>query len=457
MVDASSVVFWAVLASIVGCSDDTAPIDAGRDCELGVAAGECASDADCTTGICRRDPSIAPVDLESAPLACGAAVGSARIGAPCTLASDCAHGLCAVSGRCVGPCGEATCAEDELCTHVFVRHEAAIERVRACVPDVVVPAAVERVRTLMRGPEIRLEGLGTSGIAVVTGPCDLPAIEPLSLRTTTSIAIFDAGTRSTNPIGGAPLTIFVPNNALTPIDPSGYLLAVTGVGHELDVLELARPGTGGTIDLELYYAGPFSIEGDRGPPAVAAAIDGLERRYAGAGVEIGTVRQHDLVGGLLDRLAIVEGDARDEELELLAMLSAGEDRPALRLAFVRSMEGLVGFTAAIPGPPGTPGRAGGTIAIGAELLSASTLDRAVSHEVGHFLGLFHPTELDGSSVEPIADTPECDPSFDVDGDRILSDAECAGQGAENLMFWTATGDTLSADQLEVVGRSVLLE
>jgi hypothetical protein len=190
---------------------------------------------------------------------------------------------------------------------------------------------------------------------------------------------------------------------------------------------------------------------------VAAAIDGLERRYMAAGIAIGSVRQHEIVGGLLDRLAILEGDARAEELELLAMLSAGEDRPAIRIAFVRSIEGLVGFTAGIPGPPGLPGRAGGTIAIGAELLSASTLDRAVSHEVGHFLGLFHPSELDGSSIEPIGDTPECDASFDVDGDRILSDVECAGQGAENLMFWTATGDALSAEQLDVVARSVLLE
>jgi hypothetical protein len=169
------------------------------------------------------------------------------------------------------------------------------------------------------------------------------------------------------------------------------------------------------------------------------------------------VRQHELVGSLRDELAIVEGDTRDEALDRIAMLSAGEDRPAIRLAFVRSMEGLVGFTAAIPGPPGLPGRSGSTIVIGADLLSASSLDRAVSHEVGHLLGLFHPTELDGSTIEPIADTPVCDRSHDADGDGFVSDVECLGFGAENLMFWSAAGDSLSRDQLGVTARAIVLE
>jgi hypothetical protein len=30
-----------------------------------------------------------------------------------------------------------------------------------------------------------------------------------------------------------------------------------------------------------------------------------------------------------------------------------------------------------------------------------------AHEVGHYLGLYHTTELDGEDVDPISDTPDC--------------------------------------------------
>ncbi len=76
----------------------------------------------------------------------------------------------------------------------------------------------------------------------------------------------------------------------------------------------------------------------------------------------------------------------------------------------------------------------------------------LSHESGHFLGLYHTTEADGSHIEPITDTPMC---FDDDGDGFVSPMECPS-GATNLMFWGGVGDSLSEEQSQILRRSLLL-
>jgi hypothetical protein len=75
-----------------------------------------------------------------------------------------------------------------------------------------------------------------------------------------------------------------------------------------------------------------------------------------------------------------------------------------------------------------------------------------------FLGLF--PVLEGSSPDslpdPLDDTPLC---TDVDGDGQLSTEECAGKGAENLMWplGGAQATELSADQVWVLQRNPLLQ
>jgi len=84
------------------------------------------------------------------------------------------------------------------------------------------------------------------------------------------------------------------------------------------------------------------------------------------------------------------------------------------------------------------------------------LGRVLAHEAGHFFGLIHTSEADGLVVEPLPDTPECPVDRDSDGDGFLLPAECAGAGADNLMFWAASGDSMSADQAAVVRTSPAL-
>jgi hypothetical protein len=82
----------------------------------------------------------------------------------------------------------------------------------------------------------------------------------------------------------------------------------------------------------------------------------------------------------------------------------------------------------------------------------------LAHEVGHFLGLFHTSETDGSSYEPLSDTPVCDLSHDTSGDGIVDAFECMGLGAENVMFWgvTIADATFSAMQRDVLRGAAVL-
>ncbi len=65
-----------------------------------------------------------------------------------------------------------------------------------------------------------------------------------------------------------------------------------------------------------------------------------------------------------------------------------------------------------------------------------------AQEMGHWLGLFHTTESAGTSFDPLPDTPQCDSSHDANHDGLVDSSECAGFGADNLMFWTGSGNAL---------------
>jgi hypothetical protein len=141
----------------------------------------------------------------------------------------------------------------------------------------------------------------------------------------------------------------------------------------------------------------------------------------------------------------------EDERGPLFALSAGAVGPSLPIFFVRSVVGALGRSGGIPGPSGAHGTAGSGIVIGPELIdSQALLERAVAHEALHFLGLFHTTEATFFVKDGIDDTPVCTRDRDVDGDGFASPEECADSGSENLMFWSASGDTLTEGQAEVV-------
>ncbi len=123
--------------------------------------------------------------------------------------------------------------------------------------------------------------------------------------------------------------------------------------------------------------------------------------------------------------------------------------------------GTLGLDGAIPGPGSVHGTAAsGLIAQAASMRYAASgysvkdtdqyiLAKILAHEIGHYLGLFHTTERDGSAIPTLADTPKCTPENDTDDDGAVSGPECRGLGAESLMFWTFDLDLVLSGDFQI--------
>ncbi len=123
--------------------------------------------------------------------------------------------------------------------------------------------------------------------------------------------------------------------------------------------------------------------------------------------------------------------------------------------FTGSSSGVLGIAAGIPGSLGVAGNLNGVlISIDAHVISGSISDsllgETAAHEMGHLLGLFHPTESSGTVFDPLADTPQCTSG-------TIQPSDCIGAGADNLMFWqgdlTIEQTNLTSDQRHIINYS----
>ena len=77
------------------------------------------------------------------------------------------------------------------------------------------------------------------------------------------------------------------------------------------------------------------------------------------------------------------------------------------------------------------------------------LAKILAHEMGHYFGLFHTTESDGSRTPILSDRPHCGNDNDDDGDGTVTGPECRGKGADYLMFWVFDSGLVSSGDAQV--------
>ena len=477
----SAVIVVALLA-LAACDDRAPPPppppppDAGPDTGPRRDAGvilECLRDSDCATGVCRGFAGELPRDRAALLLGCGAPEPErSAVGASCISRTECDRELCAFAGACVAPCVEdSDCDVSEACREVWVTTGAdAMQSTSACTArfavadDVSVEGPTLGPPVHVMGVEDTLESLAPNALVAWRVPAleqhvFITSIDTRDAPPVRLFAGFPSGTSAAAPtwgIGDATLgeltAIRFPNGPLTPSSPTGYTVGLaTEMTSTSERVILRRTGVGTTIDIDAYLLGGMAWESPDGsmPPAMAEAMEGADALLATVGLHIGDVRVHDARGFLRARFSIVESRTSTDLREIFR-LSAGATRPSVHVFFVRLVAGALGVSAGIVGAQGMPGTGASGVAISTDAVPPELMPSVLVHEIGHFLGLFHVSEFNGAVYEPLTDTPECRTDRDADGNGTLTTSECDGAGADNVMFYSGAGSTISAQQADVM-------
>lgn len=473
--------------------------------EPSLAGTPCRADRDCGELRCMGDGTASPGDLEAEPLVCGALTDARDPGEACEEADGCAARLCLLAGACATPCETPRdCATSERCQEVFARRGSdVLTRTRACVSAVDLPEGVRVERELREAAldadevEIALPAVEAEETTVFvlehesspwpdTTYCR-PPLCVLELRagdeTLFRSDVCQTGEPSRVAVATGdhidPVVIRVAGEAAELGASEGYVMTLqTEATGDVRLTKIASSARGQQLDLNLFYVGASRLEpeGDRGPMLVAEALDVIDAIFAPADIFVGDVRQV-LVGGELPELGLAFPDRHENqgfasldvtygvysELPYLFQLSAGASNAAINVFFVADIAPRTGSepeaqAGGIPGPMGMHGTGGSGIVVAADMMGDPLqLGRTLAHEIGHYLGLFHPSELDGCVRDALDDTPACLPVDDTDKDG-LDAVDCAGKGADNLMFFARTnGTTLTSQQIEVLRSAPILQ
>ncbi len=211
-----------------------------------------------------------------------------------------------------------------------------------------------------------------------------------------------------------------------------YRLSGTASTMSVRAIVERRPGhtgTVGSLDLDVWLAKVISAKAataatDARLQAILSTIDSI---LAQSGVRLGDVRYHDVTDATYD-------DVTDPEFGPMLKLTSAESDPRLNLFFVRTAlgGGVLGVSATLAGPRRNGTELSGVMSLYDGGYSSSFIGLVAAHEIGHFLGLYHTVEQDGSH-DFVDDTAECPSSG--------ANAACPTAGGGYLMHWQAVGGT----------------
>lgn len=470
----------------------------------------CATDAECESGLCALSAGLRAGcarpctsdamcrDLGSnfscavdrapsgARLACNDAPGATGdVAARCTADAQCFNNLC-LDGMCHNPCGAPTdCVAGWSCVATPVSGRllnvcnaspitgVTMQDFLLFEDDLRVDSTTDELRVVAPPDTVSLTWVsfdlgGQNLLASVTrviapGGEDLVNSRTWSLLRDQTIRTFpthyqiNMATRATRDDDAVTPGLYRSTHALFN-DRMGTAVATRRLRAQVRIKRApgGRVGNGWPLRLVVYLVG---LSG--GPTAATApsnrrlqaAITQMRTLYASAGIALSVAAYRDVTGADASTYSVI--DSREEFQQLLTR-TVGLDGDVLPLFFVRGisasagLEGAIGVAGAIDGPPGIHGTISSGVVAGWDTTLGRTdlLGQVISHECGHYLGLWHVVEhlaactTAGQSdcsafggVDPISDTPTT-----------------AAAASRYLMNWTTDGSNTTIS----TGESVVM-
>lgn len=255
-----------------------------------------------------------------------------------------------------------------------------------------------------------------------------------------------------------------------------YAFDVAADDPEICLFVHRKQQEGARLDLNFYFTNVRTLNAVEGSADedLKEVIARVEEIYSAVGVTIGRVRYFDVPQPEAEMFRVIR------DLEDISLLTSMGRAPGptqddvlsvdLFLVDALSAEGgnLLGVSGGIPGAPGLHGnpRDGLVFSVASLGLDNRLVAHIMAHEIGHYVGLRHTTELVVGtnqemvfdqfvgSKDPLEDTPECE--------NVMRDLRMCPD-VDNLMFPAAPASgrasvaEISADQGAVLKRSPLIK
>lgn len=315
----------------------------------------------------------------------------------------------------------------------------------------------------------------TSAYMLVPFTLDGRGLEPLSIERPSGGRIDFRGQNSFQTAGAAlfgsinPTVVPATSRFAAQLERGRHRYQLASNSQQMCWYQLEEDRDGTTIDLNIYLVDVGISAAQASQNAnMRALLDAFESIYRPTGVEIGQVRYVDIGGQDAQNYAVI----RSQEAigAVLSLTEApGESRDevlSLNIVFVQTFAlpgagGVLGISQGLPGPAGLHGTPASGVVFTAEFLGGRFRDGSgqvidgntytgvvMAHEVGHYLGLYHTTEQNQRTVDPINDTPNC---------RNVGNFPVGCPDWTNLMFPLAGPDhtVVTAEQTSVVRANPL--
>jgi Metallo-peptidase family M12 len=201
----------------------------------------------------------------------------------------------------------------------------------------------------------------------------------------------------------------------------------SGNASSLDVRAIVESRVGGapdesTIDLNIFLAPGLSISGPETDTKLQDVLSRLDDIFGEIGLSVGDVDYYQLSQTTYNSVS------ESEFYQLLGETSAASET-RMNVFFVQTAigGGVLGVAAALPGPKLNASPVSGVM-VDYDWSNASAVGQVTAHEIGHYLGLYHTAESDGSH-DIIADTLECPD-------------QCTSDSGGYLMHWQYAGSAI---------------